>query len=448
MRIEMRNPVLPVESSPSSSLLARGPSGNRRRRRAIVAGAAIIVSVSISEGARGGGEDWPRLLGPRRDGTYTGDDVIRAWPKDGPHVLWRVAVGAGFSAPVAVTGTNGKLHVILFHRRDGEEIVSSLASKNGAVEWEHRYPTSYRDRFGFDEGPRGTPNVAGGLVFTYGADGVLTAVGVQDGKKAWSVETARRFAIPESFFGAACSPLVEGDLVIVQVGGEDGGGVVAFDAKSGETRWHSTSHEAGYSSPVAATIDGRRLVIALTREGLVGLDAKTGEVLFERRFRARLHASVNAATPLVFEDRIFVSASYGTGAGLFRFHETMLSEIWTSDESLSSHYATPVARDGALFGFHGRQEAGPDLRCVRLEDGKVLWSEERFGAGTVLLAGDRLWILAESGELTLATADTERFHRLGSARILQSTARAYPALAHGRLFARDESHLVCVDLRP
>src|SRR5690606_933676 len=138
--------------------------------------------------------------------------------------------------------------------------------------------------------------------------------------------------------------------------------------------------------------------------GLTGIEAATGKLVFEERFRARLHASVNAATPLVAGDRIFVTASYSTGAALFTLRDGALSSIWKNDASLSCHYATPVLYDDLLFGFHGGQEAGPALRCVRLSTGRVLWSEERFGAGSIIRARDRLWILREDGELILADA--------------------------------------------
>jgi outer membrane protein assembly factor BamB len=336
--------------------------------------------------------------------------------------------------------------VILFHRKGDEEVIECLSSERGASLWTHRYATSYRDSFGFDPGPRATPAAADGRVYTFGAEGKLTCVDLETGDRRWQIDTRAKFGASSGYFGAASSPLVDGGLVVVQVGGTDGAGVVAFDAKTGETRWRATNDEAGYASPVAADLHGKRSIVCLTRRALVGLDASDGRVLFDEYFRARIDASVNAATPLVLRDLVFVSASYRTGAALFRWDGTRLASVWKRDEVLSNHYATSVLRDGHLYGFDGRQEGGATLRCVSLEKGEVEWSSSSIPCGTVTLVGDRLLVLDETGVLTLAEASPKEFRSLGKIRILQGTARAHPAIASGRLYARSEHELVCVDL--
>jgi outer membrane protein assembly factor BamB len=161
---------------------------------------------------------------------------------------------------------------------------------------------------------------------------------------------------------------------------------------------------------------------------------------------------VNAATPLVIGDRVFISASYETGAALLRVQGNTLAEIWSSDEAMSNHYATSVVYNGVLYGFHGRQEFNPSFRAVDLDTGKVRWSVDQFHAGTVTLAGDTLLILRETGELMLAGASPDRFRPIAQAQILSATVRAHPALADGFLFARNSdthsNELVCLDLRP
>jgi hypothetical protein len=156
---------------------------------------------------------------------------------------------------------------------------------------------------------------------------------------------------------------------------------------------------------------------------------------------------VTAATPLVVGDLIFVSAQYGPGAGVLRVTGSEITELWTSDEVLSNHYATSVHRNGYLYGFHGRQEFGPSLRAVELRTGRVLWSEEQFRAGSVTLAGNRLLILREGGELVLAEASTDAFTPIARAQILPPAVRAFPALSDGFFYARNEDTLVALDLR-
>src|SRR5687767_10882615 len=405
-------------------------------RRLLVLGAACVALAAAAHAA-----DWPQYLGPERNGVYRGPALAETWGAQGPRVVWRKAVGQGFSGPVVAQG-----RVILFHRVRNEEVVEALDPKTGETQWRYAYPTSYRDDFGFDEGPRAVPVVADGVVYTFGAEGQLHAVDLAKGTKLWSEDTMRRFRVPKAFFGAAGSPLVEGGRVLANIGGV-GAGIVAFEPRTGKVLWTATDHAASYSSAVAATIAGRRSAIFLTREGLVGLDPATGRVQFERRWRARMAASVNTATPLVVGDLIFVSAEYGPGAGVLRVEGSNLTELWSSDEALSNHYSTSVYRDGVLYGYHGRQEFGQDLRAVDLRTGKVHWSQDQFRGGSVTLAGDRLLILRESGELILAPASPSGFKPLARAQVLPATLRAFPALSDGFLYIRNDNTLLALDLR-
>jgi outer membrane protein assembly factor BamB len=385
--------------------------------------------------------DWPQLLGPGRNGVYAGPPLSEAWPAAGPRVVWRRQIGAGLSGPVFAQN-----RVILFHRVSNREVVEAIDPASGKTEWQYAYPTAYRDDFGFDEGPRAVPVVANGVVYTFGAEGQLHAVDLASGKKIWSEDTMRRFGVPKGYFGAAGSPLVEDGRVIANIGGKNAG-VVAFDAKTGNVLWTATEDAASYSSGIGATIAGHRYAIFLTRAGLVGLDPVSGQVRFQRPWRARQAASVNAATPIVNGDLIFVSAEYGPGAGVLRFDGSKLTDLWSSDEALSNHYATSVLFDGFLYGFHGRQEFGQSFRAVEFRTGKVRWSEDRFGAGSVTLAGNRLLILRESGELLLAAASPDGFKPIARAQILPATVRAYPAIADGMVYARNDDTLICLDLR-
>jgi len=386
--------------------------------------------------------DWPQFLGPNRDGSVAETNLALTWPKDGPAIVWKSKLGAGWSGPVVASN-----RVIVFHRQNDREVVECLNAATGARLWRNDYPATYRDDFGFDEGPRATPAIALGKVFTFGADGVLTCWNFSSGTNLWSIDTRQRFGSEKGFFGVACSPLVEGDAVILNIGGRDGAGVVAFDAASGNVLWKATAQEASYSSPVGATIDGRRRVFVLGRGALVALDAASGDVRWEFPFRPRIQASVSAAVPLIVGDRVFISASYGARAALLRFDETRPEVVWSGDDILSNHYATSVYHDGFLYGFDGRQEQRCHLRCVEVTNGKVRWSEEHFGAGTLLRTGNRLLILTERGELMLARSTPEKFAVAARAQVLGSDVRAHPALSGGRLYARDKQNLVCVDLR-
>ena len=399
-----------------------------------ISGAVTLALTSILAA------DWPQLLGPTRDGVYTGE-LAATWPASGPQILWKKDAGEGFAAPVVASGK-----LILFHRSGAKEVIDCLNAVTGDNIWSYDYPTAYRDDFGFDEGPRSAPAIADGAVYTFGAQGVLTSVDLATGKKRWSVPTNTQFAVKKGFFGAAGSPLVEGGKVLVNVGGPNAG-IVAFDANSGAVLWKATSDEASYSSATVATIGGARHALFFTRAGLVDLDPANGQVRFSFSFRSRSSASVNAATPLVIGNQVFVSASYGTGAILFEVSGSSYKKVWSNDETMSNHYSTCVHRDGYLYGFHGRQEEGQALRCIQLQTGKVMWNVDGYGAGTVTLAGDRLLILRENGELVMAPAIPSAFKPTAHARILNKVVRAYPALSDGRLYARDEHSIACVRVK-
>lgn len=403
---------------------------------------ACLVAATLAALAALDAEDWPQFLGPGRDGRYTGPPLARQWSGGTPHELWRRPVGQGFAGPVVVGG-----RLVLFHREGATEVVEAVDARNGDPIWRYEYGTSYRDDFGFDEGPRSAPVVADGRVYTFGAQGALHAVDLETGEGVWSVDMRERFQFRKGFFGAAGSPLVEDGRVLANIGGGEAG-IVAFDVDTGDVLWTAAGEEASYSSPVGATFGGVRHAVFLTRNNLVGLDPATGRTRFERSWRARIRSSVNAATPLVIGDRIFVSAQYGTGAGVFEVDGLRLAEIWTSDDAMSNHYATSVHHDGYLYGFHGRQEYGPSLRAVELATGAVAWNEDGFQAGTVTLAGDLLVIVRETGELVLAAASPNGFEPLARAQILPPVIRAYPALADGLLYVRNGDTLVCLELRP
>ena len=400
------------------------------------------------------GEDWPQFLGPTRDGVYHGEALVNTFPPGGPKVVWQMELGSGWASPVIVSGK-----VLIFHRVKDDAVLDCLDAATGKPIWQSKYPTEYVDGFGFESGPRATPCVAGGRVFTLGAEGLARAVDLATGKEIWSVDTVKAFKAQNGFFGLACSPLVEGDVAIFQIGGQPeknmAQGTVALDVTTGKLKWGvlpSKDAGAGYSSPIATTLGGKRCLVQVDRDGLAVADFATeGRLLLRLPFRSRQHASVNAATPLVVGDELFLSASYNTGAKLLRFDPKAMDKptvVWENDESMSSHYATCVVKDGLLFGFHGRQEQGPDFRCIEWATGKVRWNQEAFGAGTVTLAGDKLVILTDKGELVLAEAQGNSFKEMARAQVLGRETRAYPAISHGMIYARDKNRLVCLNLSP
>src|SRR6516164_1524500 len=271
--------------------------------------------------------DWPHFLGPAGTGISAEKGILAPWPKEGLKVIWQKEVGMSYGAPSI---SNGKLY--LFDRHGNQARLSCCDSKTGAVDWKFEYPTNYRDYYGYNNGPRCCPVVDAGRVYSYGPEGILHCVHAADGKLVWKVDTKTEFGVVQNFFGVASTPVVEGDLLIVQVGGSpkgtdpsdfaqmkgNGTGVVALHKVTGKIQYKITDELSSYASPVLATIKGRRWCFVFARGGLVGFDPGTGAVDFHFPWRAEELESVNAANPVVVDDLVFISETYGPGSALLK----------------------------------------------------------------------------------------------------------------------------------
>ena len=387
--------------------------------------------------------EWPQILGPTRNGITSGEGLAKEWPKEEPKRVWQMQVGQGYAGPAVADG-----RVVVFHRQGNEEIIECRTVFLGEPVWKHAYRCYYRSQIAPDNGPRAVPAIHAGKVYTLGADGKFHCLKLDNGEVVFQVDLQEKYQAGLGYFGLACSPLIEGDAVILNIGGQPNAGIIALDKNTCEKLWAVTDQEASYSSPVAANISGQRRVLVFAREGLVDLEPKTGKVRSEFHWRASISASVNAANPLVIGDQVFLSASYNTGAVLLNLAGDKPQVVWKGDDSLSSQFATAMYRDGFLYGLHGRHDfSNVEVRCVELATGKVRWSEGGLFPNALILAGEDVLILTERGELIRVPASPEGYEVTARAQILGSSVRALPALAYGHYFARDANRLVCVDLR-
>jgi outer membrane protein assembly factor BamB len=380
-------------------------------------------------------------LGPARNGVSKETNLVKAWGKEGPKLIWEKPVGEGYSGPIIAGGI-----VILFHRIGDQEVIEALNADSSKQLWSFSYDTVYQDDLGKGDGPRSTPLTADGFVYTLGAEGKLHCLDLKSGKKEWERDLAKDYPFRKGFFGVATSPIQEGDNIIINIGCRTAG-IVALNKKTGKEAWKATNQEASYSSPTAATINGQRQLVFLTREGLVALDPATGKILHEKRWRSRMAASVNAAAPVVVDNQVFLSACYGTGAVLLNITKDGLEEVWKNDETLSNHYNTSIHHDGYLYGVDGRQEEGPQLRCVELKTGKVKWTEKGFGCASLILADGRFYALTENGDLVIFEASSTAYRELARSSVLTAPCRSPLALAEGRLYARDNKKLACWEIK-
>lgn len=399
-----------------------------------------IISIA-SGGLRAG--DWPQILGPNRNGIAVDEKLADKLPSGGPKAIWSRPVGEGFAGVAVASGV-----VVVFHRQGDDEVVEALDAATGKPKWKAAFPTNFTSTYSSDNGPRCVPLIHGDRVYVFGAGGNLHCVRSTDGTKVWSRAVFRDFNAPDGYFGAGSTPIVAAGKLIVNVGGKGSSGVVAFDLDTGKTVWQATDEQASYSSPIAFTADGVQHVIVIARLSAMSLNPATGDVRFRFPFGAR-GPTVNAASPVVIGDQLFLTASYGVGAVSAKFGPSDAKVEWTKHEVLSSQYTTPILHGGKLFGIDGREDIPPaHLRCVDPKSGRVLWSKDNFGVATLLLADEKLVIVKTDGTLVLAKPSPDSYRELGRAKVLSNTTRALPALANGLLFVRDTSSLKCLDLRP
>jgi outer membrane protein assembly factor BamB len=403
----------------------------------------LIACLALLAGNTRAG-DWPQILGVNRDGKAALDEkLLESWPAGGPKVLWRQKLGSGY-AGVAVAG--GK--AIAFHRVDDQERIQAFDAASGKPLWQADFPATYRGGIDADKGPRCVPLVHGESVYVFGAAGDLHAVALSSGKKLWSRSLYADYDGDEGYFGAGSTPILAGGKLIVNVGGR-GAGLVALDPATGQTAWQTTDEAASYSAPTAVKFASGERALFITRLNCVLVDPKTGKAQTLAPFGQR-GPTVNAATPLVFGGRMFLTSSYGIGALYSRFDTAGSQEVWANDDTLSSQYATPVEQGGFLYGIHGREDAGEaELRCVEAATGKVRWSQPGYGVAHLILADGKLLIQTVKGRLVLAAADPAKYRELAAFDLTREPTRALPALAAGRLYVRSGSgggELICVQV--
>jgi outer membrane protein assembly factor BamB len=324
--------------------------------------------------------------------------------------------------------------------------------------------------YGYDGGPRCCPVVDGDRVYLYGVEGMLHCVHATDGALVWKVDTAAEFGVVQNFFGVGGAPLVEGNLLLVPVGGSppgsgtsptlrqkgNGSGVVAFDKLTGNVVWKASDELASYSAPVAATVNGRRWGFQFARGGLLGFDPATGAVDFHFPWRARILESVNASNPVVVGDLVLITECYGTGAALLKVKPGGCEVVWSDAETrpsakaLQCHWNTPIHVGGYIYGSSGRHTQEAELRCVELRTGKVAWGRSGLTRSSLLAVDSHFLCLSEDGALRLLKQNPQTYEEVAKLEPagLDYPCWAAPVLAHGLLYVRGRDRLVCLELIP
>ncbi len=382
--------------------------------------------------------DWPQWRGPNRDGISAETGLLKTWPAEGPKVLWRVALGNGFSA---VSIANNRAYTMFSDGTD--EFALCVDANSGKEIWRFKSDPNYVERAGGD-GPRCTPVVDGNMVYVISAFGKLYALQAGDGKKIWDHDLQKEFEAKMPIWGITTTPMVEGEMVLVDVGGKSAHSLMAFDKKSGKVVWNSQTDQPGYSAPIAVTIGGVRQLIFFTGANLVSVAPKDGKLYWSQPWQTQFF--VNAATPIFIpENKIFISSGYEQGAGLFQIQadngRATSQSVWLN-KNMRNHMATCVYQDGYLYGF---DEA--NFKCLDAATGEDKWKMRGLGKGTVMLADGHLIVLSERGKLVLAEASPNGYVEKAGAQILKGKCWTAPSLSNGKLYLRNEREMVCVQLK-
>jgi len=383
--------------------------------------------------------DWATFLGPSHNGVSTETRLSRTLP---PPLVWEFGKGTGYASP-AIAGD----HLVFLHRRANDEVVECLHPETGSSRWQFRYATSFEDRYGYNNGPRSSPVIDEGRVYTTGAEGKLHCLDLASGKVLWKHDLAFEYRVRQDFFGTGSTPLVSGRLLIVNVGAPGGPSVVGFDKTTGREVWAAGREwGASYASPVPAMIHGKPRVLVFAggesdppRGGLMSIDPSNGRVDFSFPWRSRTMESVNASCPVVFNNKVFVSASYRTGGALIEVQPDFTHTVlWTTQE-FGLHFNTAIYRNGYLYGFDGRNEPDASLACVDVATGKVVWREIPEWTETIGSGGRQQVLGTYRGSLLAADGQFLCLGELGHLLWMDLTPKGYKELSRAWLFAARES---------
>ncbi|HLJ92829.1 MAG TPA: PQQ-binding-like beta-propeller repeat protein [Gemmataceae bacterium] len=389
--------------------------------------------------------DWPQWLGPNRDGSSA--EVVAAW-KESPKVLWRHPAGEGNSSPVVA---QERVFIHAKVKDKNEETVVALDAATGKELWQSTHPRAeFKSLFG--NGPRATPAVAGDNLYTFGITGVLRCQAARTGKQLWEVDTLKEFGAQNLRFGMSCSPLVDADRVLVNVGGKDAS-VVAFNKDTGAVVWKALADRASYSSPIVLGQGKERQIIFLTQQGLVSLNPSDGSLFW--RFPLMDLLLESSSTPVRAGDFLVASSiTYGS-VGLrleAKDDKPSATQVWKND-SLTCYFSTPVAVGAEhLYLVSGTKPPAfstqATLHCIDIRTGKELWRRAKVGkyhAALLRTGNQKLLLLEEAGDLVLLDPDPKEYRELARSKICGETW-AHPALANGRLYVRDNKEVVCLQL--
>jgi len=407
-------------------------------------------------------DDWPQWRGPNRDGVWRETGLVEAFSGPQLELAWRAPVSNGYSGPTVAEGR------VYLTDRLGEpaevERVLCFDAATGTKVWTHVYECTYK-QVGYPDGPRASVTIVDGLAYSLGTMGHFRCLDAATGASVWGKDPGADYEIDKPIWGIASAPLVEGDLVIVQLGARPDACIVAWDKQTGVERWRALDDKASYSAPVVVEQAGRRVLVCWTGEHVAGLNPATGEVYWKHPTPVK-EMIINVSTPVVAGDRLFLSSFYDGSYMLRLGQETPTVEsIWRRrgksekhTDALHAMIGTPFIQGDYVYGV----DSFGQLRCLDADTGDRVWEdrtavpEARWATIHMVRNGDRVWMFNERGELLIAKLSPEGFHEISRTKLIDPTKGqlsrgdgvcwSHPAYANRHVFARNDQELVCASL--
>ena len=413
--------------------------------------------------------DWPGFLGLERNSKSSETNILKDWSNGKLKIKWQTDVGWGYSMCSVAEG-----RLFQFDAIGKKSRLRCLEARSGKLIWEYSYDFEYQDTYGFDNGPRASPIVDGNRVYIHGVAGRLSCLDVETGRLVWQVECNEQFGVVQNFFGVGSSPAILNDYLVVMIGGSppkdqksprldtigpNGTAIVVFDKNDGTIIHRFGNDLASYSSIQFYREGSKTRGLAWLRNNLMGFDIENGTVLWKTPYRARKYESVNATTPVVSGDKIFISESYGPGSALFQLENGQPKIVWNDNNprqrSLATHWNTPVLHEGFLYASHGENTNGAEIRCVELSTGQVQWKKRGFGRSSLTFIDGHLIVMDERGKLVLIQASPKAFNQVteytdpdGRMLPVQYPCWSAPVISDGLLFVRGKRRLIGLELKP
>jgi outer membrane protein assembly factor BamB len=409
-------------------------------------------------------DDWPGWRGPQRDGVWRETGIVEKFSVPQLEIRWSEEISSGYSGP---TVADGRVFVSDRVVEDDQqwERVHCREAFTGRHLWTHTYDCPYVD-VGYQAGPRGSVTISDGAAYSLGTMGHIHCLEATSGDVLWrkDLNTEYRIRMPE--WGIACSPLVEEDLVIVQIGGSDGADIIAFDKRTGKERWRALDDPTSYSSPIVIEQAGQRVLVCWTGARVVGLNPQTGELFWEYPLAPQRFVRA-CASPVWKGNRLFVSGFFD-GSLMLRLHDKELSvaKTWRrvgpderTTDGLHTNIAEPLILGDHVYGI----DSYGHLRCLSASDGSRVWEslevvpKQRWSTARFIVNGKNIWIFTERGELIIARLSPDGYEEISRAKLIKPTkvqlptrrggvCWAHPAFAGRHVFARSDEELLCASL--